>query len=165
MRTIKSFFKLLAILISAVILGSFLLIFFVAFIPIIETFNQKELIVDKGKNGFGSKGDCRIVNMKLAYDNKYDLIYYLTKDETIHVVAVDKNNIIHDVSRNTTLNNISYEDWKEESFSKLFFKQEYTPNGYIQKDLLEDNIKSIVYSYYSYIGLKTLAFITKKEGV
>jgi hypothetical protein len=64
-----------------------------------EASNAKEFI-----GAHKSNGDCRIVNTLIALENDYEL-YSLDKHNTTtsqrHIVAVDNNGIVYDVSKGT----------------------------------------------------------------
>ena len=81
---------------SMLVFGLSVLLFFI--LPTTEPIREKE-------NPVYSRGDCRIVNIKEAVKVGMDihLFTYPTKLET-HIYAVDKNDIVYDISRSNSKN-------------------------------------------------------------
>lgn len=112
-----------------------------------------------------SKGDCRIVNPKLAYDNDYDLYFYEFGKGNVHAFSVDNMGVIRDIS------NIS-KDGKADNYEGKIF-EEFNKNNksfkvlthvkysnreifYVKKDDNGFDATSELYNFY--LGVQYLYF-------
>ena len=112
-----------------------------------------------------SKGDCRIVNPRLAYDNDYDLYIYRFEEGNIHAFSVDNMGVIRDIS------NIS-KDGKADNYEGKIF-EEFNKNNknfkvlthvkysnreifYVKKDDNGFDATSELYKFY--LGVQYLYF-------
>ncbi len=86
----------------------------VIFILIFEIIVGYEVATLK-ENIFYSKGNCRVVNMKLALDNQYNIliIKHKLKKDVVHLIGIDQNNILHDVSNNTEMDNKNFSEYEK----------------------------------------------------
>lgn len=147
--TIKNILKLIVLSAVGIIIGFTIVV-------MIDINTDGKLSVDK----FGAKGDCRVVNARLANKNNYDFyIYDFVKGNKLisHAFAVDKNNIIRDVSNLDT----EEDNWEGKDFTyidevadkkSLVLKTEYKSNG-DYKFKTGDNItlSTIIFIYYVFI--------------
>lgn len=114
------------------------------------------------------KGDCRIVNPRLAYDNDYDLYIYRFEESNIHAFSVDNMGVIRDISnisKDGKAKNYEGKIFEEFNKNKKNFKVlnhvKYS-NGeifYIKKDDSSFDAVSEIYNFYlgvQYIYLKYL---------
>ena len=99
-----------------------------------------------------SKGDCRVVNLELAYKNKYKIYVFNTnkKDEG-HLLCVDDKGIVHDKSKNSIYDMKPYSEVyaSEIKDRKLVISGYFDDSGsfvFTKKD-------NIIYQLYIYIGL------------
>lgn len=121
-----------------------------------EAITQKEFSAD-------SKGNCRIVNTKLAYDNNYKLrAYRLTKliggkvKIIHHVFALKKNDIIVDISNGGRLpsyNGVSLDNFPAEDVKAiLIYKAGFKDGKLIDTDITDwFDIQSYLVNYNTWI--------------
>lgn len=104
--TIKNIVLYLSIAWFFFCIGCFLLIIFLYWH---EAYFQKEIYKSK------SKGDCRIVNTKIAYENNYILVtdkLIKNNQHLYHTYAIDEYNRIHDNS-NGKSETVAYEEFQK----------------------------------------------------
>jgi len=127
-----------------------LIIIFGLCIPALESYFMKEIPY------FESQGNCRVVNIDKTYKLKdAKIIFHKTKNGTTHVVAVDSDSIVHDLSKGGEDNNgISYEKYKKDKFKKHIYTA-ILENGSIVKSIISHNdmIVSYTYGYYVFISI------------
>lgn len=157
-KLVREIFLYLIVTVFVVTMCSFI---FITTVYAIEAKTQKEFFVM-------SAGDCRIVNTKLAYDNDYRIqTYSLTKKSTgeirFHVIAIDKNNIVKDVSNldrdvkndnGKTMEQFLSEEGVEKT---LLYSAEYKNKKLINKKInTYSSIQSYIAAYY--VPLSTFVY-------
>lgn len=115
-----------------------------------------------------SKGDCRIVNPRLAYDNDYDLYIYRFEEGNIHAFSVDNMGVIRDISnisKDGKTNNLEGKIFEEFNKNKKNFKVlnhvRYSKGEvlYVKKDDSRFELTGELYNFYlgvQYFYLKYL---------
>lgn len=105
---------------------------FILFFLILEIIVGYEVVTLK-ENIIYSKGDCRVVNMKLALDNKYNILIIKNKTNNqggTHLIGIDQNNILHDVSKKTNMDNQPFSKYKDEAIILFSNKNSFFSNIY-----------------------------------
>lgn len=112
-----------------------------------------------------SKGDCRIINTKIAYDNNYFLVTdKLIKNgkDSYHIYAVDDNNLVHDNS-NLKSEIVNYDEFKKRvNFNDTILLAKFD-NGILTHIKIYDYYN--INAYYSYLNTIIHYYIYKTIGV
>lgn len=126
-------------------IGCFLLIIFLYWH---EAYFQKEIYKSK------SKGDCRIVNTKIAYENNYILVtdkLIKNNQHLYHTYAIDEYNRIHDNS-NGKSETVAYEEFqKRQDFNDRIFSAKFE-KGVLTNIQIYDYYN--INAYFSYLNTK-----------
>jgi len=139
----EKFFKILLSVIGG-------LLFLSVFIVVLEVYLHKELIP------FLSTGDCRIVNTSKAFELKdASIIVHKTKAGTTHVVAIDSDKIVHDLSKGGEKNNgISYTQYKANNFDKNIYTAVLKNENIVANRMMYDSlIETYLYKFYVYVSI------------
>lgn len=121
-------------------------------IIVIEMIFLFEVLTIK-ENSIMSKGNCRVVNTKLALDNNYNiLVMKQNSSGNTHLIAIDENDILHDFSKNTLMNEKSLKLYENDS--SLYFLYDMKMKSFIeyQDSILSE--KYILMNYLFYFNLK-----------
>jgi hypothetical protein len=120
---------------------------------VLEAYNKKELIPCL------SSGDCRIVNISKSLKLKdASIIVHKTKAGTTHVIAIDSNDTVHDLSKGGEKNNgISYVQYKANHFDENIYTAVLKNKNIVSSSMKYNSfIKTYLYKFYVYVSIFTI---------